>query len=79
MIIISFAKQQSCEFGKSKRYQDGIAKSCGIKTKYDSIVQHAMVILIQMVEGDCWSFLLCCHQLLAVVYESYHMIETCIS
>jgi hypothetical protein len=54
MIIISFGKQQSCEYGKkNKRYQSGIAESCGIKTKYDSIVQHTMVILIQIVEGDC--------------------------
>jgi hypothetical protein len=37
---------------RNKRYQSGTAKSCGIKTKYDSIVQHTMVILIQMVEGD---------------------------
>jgi hypothetical protein len=54
MIISSFAKQQVVSLKeKNKRYQNGTAKSCGIKTKYDSIVQHTMVILIQILEGDC--------------------------
>jgi hypothetical protein len=54
MIIISFANQQFVSLKEKKKiYQNGTAKSCGIKTKYDSIVQHTMVILIQMVEGDC--------------------------
>jgi hypothetical protein len=54
MIIISFSKQQSCEYGKKKkRYQSGTAKNCGIKTKYGTIVQHTMVILLQIVDGDC--------------------------
>jgi hypothetical protein len=54
MIIISFAKQQVVSLKEEeKRYQSGTSESCGTKTKYDSIVQHTMVILIQMVEGDC--------------------------
>jgi hypothetical protein len=53
MIIISFAKQQVVSLKKTKRYQSGTAESCGIKTKYDSIVQHTMVILIHMVKADC--------------------------
>jgi hypothetical protein len=53
MIIISFAKQQVVSLKEEeKRYQSGTSESCGTKTKY-SIVQHTMVILIQMVEGDC--------------------------
>jgi hypothetical protein len=65
MIIICFAKQQSWEFKNKKEKIPGWTdESCGIKTKYDSIVQHIMVILIQMVEGDCYSSLICCHQLL---------------
>jgi hypothetical protein len=36
-----------------KRYKNATARSCGIKIKYDSVVQYTMVILIQIVEGDC--------------------------
>jgi uncharacterized membrane protein len=52
MIIISFAKQQSCEFEKEK-IPRWYTQNLWHKTKYDSIFQHAMVLLIQMVEGDC--------------------------
>jgi hypothetical protein len=44
MIIISFAKQQSYEYEKKEKIPSGTAESSGIKTKYDSIVQHTMVI-----------------------------------
>jgi hypothetical protein len=50
MTIISFAKKQSCEFEKEK-IPRWYSRKLWHK-KYDSIVQHAMVVLIQMVEGD---------------------------
>jgi hypothetical protein len=52
MIIISFVKQQSCEFEKEK-IPRWYSRKLWHKTKYDLIVQHTMVILTQIVEGDC--------------------------
>jgi hypothetical protein len=53
MIIISLAKQQNYEYEKKKKYTKVVQTKSGIKLEYDSIVQHTMVIWIQIVEGYC--------------------------
>ena len=52
MIIISFAKQQSSEVLKTKDTKKVLPKVVA-KIKDDSIVQHIVVILAQMVNGNC--------------------------
>jgi hypothetical protein len=52
MIVISFAKQSSCEVLKIKDTKMVLPKVVA-KIEDDSIVQHAMAILVQMVNGDC--------------------------
>jgi hypothetical protein len=53
MIIISFAKQQVVSLKEKEKIPRWYSRKFWHKTKYDSILQHKMVILIQMVEGYC--------------------------